>query len=199
MNTYVNASQQRAAAAEITTSTNEVQNSLGTQAQAVETAAQKAAASMAKERAEVKALREEVALLTNTGGFDTKAVGPGKASVGKLPESVGSIDPTAAWSEFNVKAIEERGKALSDMTEGVSLLSSAFGELGGNIGGAVGGLLAFGQSAADAVTQIIALIGYIQAEKVWHDENSTSAMKDAAAKTLSASSFSSTVPFVSSP
>ena len=170
---------------EMSNTFNEVERAIETDAKNMETAAQKAAVSMAKERAEVKALREEVDLLMNTGGFDTKAVGPGKASVGELPKAVGSIDPTKAWSEFNVKAIEERGKALSDMTEGVSLLSSAFGELGGNIGGAVGGLLAFGQSAADAVTQIIALIGYIQAEKIAHDENSDSAMKEAAAKTLS--------------
>jgi hypothetical protein len=103
-----------------------------------------------------------------------------------MPKSVQALNIESPWEQDQLKQIEKMGEALQNTDMIVGSLSSSFSNLGSTIGGAAGNMLEFVGNTLECIQQIIPLIGYIQAEAIMRDQNASAAMKEAAAKTLSA-------------
>lgn len=103
-----------------------------------------------------------------------------------MPKSVQALNIESPWEQDQLKQIEKLGEALQNTDMIVGSLSSSFSNLGSAIGGAAGNMLEFVGNTLECIQQMIPLIGYIQAEAIMRDQNASAAMKEAAAKTLSA-------------
>lgn len=148
-------------------------------------AAAAAAAKRRKEAAELEAMRADT-YKEWRGAAPTAGPVAGIAKPAVMVDKrINSIDVNP-YESFSLGQITEQGKALEEARTSVDLLSESFSSLGNNIKGSAGMMLEFAGNTLEGVQSIISLIGYIQAEKVMHDKNATAAMKEAAAKTLSA-------------
>lgn len=103
-----------------------------------------------------------------------------------MPKSVQALNIESPWEQDQLKQIEKLDEALQNTDMIVGSLSSSFSNLGSTIGGAAGNMLEFVGNTLECIQQMIPLIGYIQAEAIMRDQNASAAMKEAAAKTLSA-------------
>lgn len=172
MQLFLSATQSRNAAAEIYTSTNELQASLNTPVKGVGGA--------------VAAQKRRAFALGKMQGYNP-AMPSQTPSAGELPATITSPfenEKIAGWAdavffEEEIKAMDEAGKKAETLT-------GAFATLGSAIGGSAGQMLNFAGSLTDAVAAITPFLAYLQAEAVQHDVNATAAMKEAAAKTLAA-------------
>lgn len=166
-------------AAEIVTATNKVGYSIGQQVAVIK-----------KKNEELKAAAEDTAkaykaLHESTKLFDTTAVGPGQPGKGEIPKTLAMID-VQPWDSGYIAEIENMGAAIEESVKSVDMLAGAFGSLGNSIGGTTGEIFGFLENIASTGQGILQLIGYLQAEKIMHDQNASSAMREAAAKSLSA-------------
>lgn len=190
MDTYLSAVQQRNAAAEIETSTNEVHTSLAKEAAAAAEKERKEKEQTRKEMEKMIAAQRELAQLAHstydTRGADQRGPTAMSAPTLSMPGSVAAITTPDVWGEHITKGAEDTAASLDHATKSVELLSGAFDSLGGSVGGTVEQMMQFISSTLDAAGAILPLIGYIQAEKVMRQENADASVKEAAAKTLSA-------------
>lgn len=192
METFNSAVSTRRSAAERSTAVAEqeraIRSEMEKQAEAIKKAAAEAAAAAA-EAAELNAEMGRLKTVQPLGGM--AGISYADTSL-QLPGSVSMLDenPAGRAQEFYMsewlKPFEEDAKKLEDINGVVGMLSGSFAQLGGNIEGTAGNMLAFVGSTLDAVQALIPLIGYIQAEITMRNANASAAAKEAAAKTLSA-------------
>ena len=171
MQVYASSVRSSNAAAEIITSTNEVQYSLNNEGLKKKVAAP------------VAAPQRTFAL----GKMQTYTpTMPGQTiAAGELPTTISSPyenEKINGWADAvffdaEIKAMDEAGKKAETLT-------GAFSTLGSAIGGSAGQMLNFASSITDAVAAMMPFLAYLQAEAVQHDVNANAAMKEAAAKTL---------------
>ena len=166
-------------AAEIVTATNEVAYSIGQQVAVIK-----------KKNEELKAAAEDTAkaykaLHESTKLFDTTAVRPGQPNKSEAPKTIEMIE-VEPWDTDNIKSIEEIGETLQQTSEMVDMLAGSFGNLSNAVGGTAGEIFGFLENTLSASQGIIQMIDYLHAEKIMHDQNASSAMREAAAKSLSA-------------
>lgn len=197
--------------AEITTSTNEVENSLNTEMTKAAEAARKAETEIAKTLAAYKTLQEYVAAhpvdtsvgkLSGPNSIDDNvfsAVKTGAQMKGELQQgrnfltgegAISMIDADALTQQLVdndfLKKADERTRSLENMNEVVGMLGSSFSQLGSSIGGTAGNMLTFIGTILDAVQAIIPFISYLYAESAAHDANASSAATEGASKAMSA-------------
>ena len=170
MQTYLSAVASRNAAAEINTSTNELQASLN--------ASVKSTAAVAAAPSRAFALGK---MQRYTPGMPSQEVGKGE-----LPTTIQALpwEQMAGWAD--AAELERQLTMMQELEGELGTLSGAFSTLGGAIGGAAGEMLALGGSITDAIATMIPFLSYLQAEAVQHDATASAAMKAAAAKTLAA-------------
>ena len=125
------------------------------------------------------------ALHESTKLFDTAAVGPGRPGKGEAPKTIKMIE-VEPWDTDNIKNIEEMEEVLQQTSGMVDMLAGSFGNLSNAVGGTTGDLFGFLENVASTGQGVLQLVGYLQAEKTMHDQNASSAMREAAAKSLSA-------------
>lgn len=168
---FLSSSQGKSAASEIQNSVNEVTTTLDTEA------ASRAAKKAAAEKAFYK--KHEV----RQQGIPMKEL-PDMKMPDKIDDSIYTgLEAEESGAILNMKMMAEE---MDKVKTSADMMGGSFGVLGEAIGGTAGSMVAWVGQCADAVGAIIPLISYLQAESVMHDINATSAMKDAAAKTLSA-------------
>lgn len=197
--------------AEITTSTNEVENTLNAEMTKAAEAARKAETEIAKTLAAYKTLQEYVAAhpvdtsvgkLSGPNSIDDNvfsAVKTGAQMKGELQQgrnfltgegAISMIDADALTQQLVdndfLKKADERTKSLENMNEVVGMLGSSFSQLGSSIGGTSGNMLTFIGTILDAVQAIIPFISYLYAESAAHDANASSAATEGASKAMSA-------------
>ena len=170
MQTYLSAVASRNAAAEINTSTNELQASLNAPVKST------AAVAAAPSRAFALGKMQRYA-----PGMPSQ-----KADKGELPTTIQALpwEQMAGWAD--AAELEHQLAMMQELEGELGTLSGAFSTLGSAIGGAAGEMLALGGSITDAIATMVPFLAYLQAEAVQHDATASAAMKAAAAKTLAA-------------
>lgn len=204
MDTYLNAVQQRSAAAEIETSVNEVSSTLKNEAMAAQEKIRKQAEAAAKSRAEESELYSIYAQRGAAGGnagvsFGNEGLSSlafvGSAAAKRRKDARNplagdyAIAPLQGLQSIDGALIEDaaaQGERFAQVTTSVDMLSSSFGALGGAIGGAAGEMMTFVGSILDAASAIVPFITQLMAEKIAHEEVATAATAEASAKAMSA-------------
>lgn len=184
MQLFLSSVQSRNAAAEIVTSTNELQASLNA------SPARTAGSAAALPARTFKGYTMQ-GLPSFTSTSQKKKNPLNEALFADLPTTIAEL-PTQMEGLGDAMLWQQAQKNMAETQIAAESLSGAFSGLGASVGGAAGTLLNLGGSIAECVAQIIPFIAYLQAEAVAHDAEATAAMKAAAAKTLSAYS---SIPF----
>lgn len=178
MQLYLQAVNAKNAAAEMTTSINEVGISIANEAKAASTKLKAVAAAPTTAEPLLKYGMPTVP------GADTSAALPKTIEARQMQHS--SIDDMIAKSKTDAMLFEYDIEQMELAQKGAENLSAAFEQVGASIGGAAGEMLNFAGSIADAIATMAPFLAYLQAEAVQHDVNASAAMKEAAAKTLAA-------------
>ena len=175
MQLYLQSVNAKNAAAEMTTSINEVGVSIANEAKAASAKLKAVAASPATHR-------EVPMSMATIPGVETSTSLPKTIEAKQMKHS--SIDDMIAKGKTDARLFEYDIKQMELAQKGAENLSAAFEQVGASIGGAAGKMLNFAGSIADAIATMAPFLAYLQAEQVQRKAVANAAMEQAAASAM---------------